>query len=142
VGVNVSLKDYLVPSPPSHPALHTERVQHAAVGVMLDPVEELDHRLLEKDLSLQLQLLRDELKTVTPYMFEKSAVDAATPGGIATVAANPVAEPIHHHHSEHTMKDYIEQGEELFLMPNGLADAFAFGMALLILSIAPFIFSS
>lgn len=116
-------------------ALHTERVQHAAVGVTLDPVEELDHRLLEEDLSLQLKLLKDELNSVPPmHNYEKPAFDVAKSGGGAAVVTDPS-----YHHSDHTLRDYIEQGEELFLMPNGLADAAAFGMALIIISLAPFV---
>jgi len=38
------------------------------------------------------------------------------------------------------MKSMIRTGEQMFLVPNGLADIVSFGVALLIISMAPFLF--
>lgn len=112
-------------------ALKTERLQHEALGLTLDPEEELDHRLLEEDLALQLSLLKEEMSTTPLYNNVKKS--DTTPSKSNAVAA--IANPDYYHH-DHTLRDYVEQGEELFLMPNGLSDAFSFGMALLIIALS------
>lgn len=104
----------------THTALKTERIQYGSLGIVRDPQEEVDHRLLEEDLTLQIAIRRDEI----PH----------TPARNNAVAA--VANPDLH---DHTLRDYVEQGEELFLMPNGVGDAFAFGAALFIIAIGPLI---
>mmetsp|Transcript_5545 Transcript_5545/g.10555 ORF Transcript_5545/g.10555 Transcript_5545/m.10555 type:complete len:197 (+) Transcript_5545:277-867(+) len=116
-------------------ALKTERLQHEALGLPLDPVEELDHRLLEEDLNLQLSLLKDEMMTVPP-LFHDLRKDNEAPSHDNAVAA--IANPNYYHH-DHTLRDYIEQGEELFLMPNGLSEAFSFGMALFIIALSSYL---
>lgn len=115
-------------------ALKTERLQHEALGLSLDPEEEVDHRLLEEDLSLQLSLLKDEM-TASPLYTDLQKETSPQPSHDNVVAA--IANPDYYHH-DHTLRDYVEQGEELFLMPNGLSDAFSFGMALLIIALSSF----
>jgi len=112
-------------------ALKTERIQHGSLGIILDPQEEVDHRLLEEDLTLQIALLKDEMPTTPLYNMKKPYVKPVHNNAIAAIA-----NPDYYHH-DHTLRDYVEQGEELFLMPNGLADTFAFGAALFIIAMAP-----
>jgi hypothetical protein len=100
----------------------------------LEPEEELDHRLLEEDLTLQLSLLKDEMSAV-PLCKNSQKTDAPQPSHDDAVAA--IANPDYYHH-DHTLRDYVEQGEELFLMPNGLSEAFSFGMALFIIALSSF----
>ena len=106
------------------------------MGLQLDPEEELDHRLLEKDLTLQLALLKNEMETTSLDNLEKTKQTENQNEKNNPVAA--IANPEYYHH-DHTLKDYVEQGEELFLMPNGLSDAIAFGAALLLIGAAPFL---
>ena len=113
-------------------ALKTERIQHEALGLTLDPEEELDHRLLEEDLTLQLSLLKDEMSATPLYNLQKSDIKPSETNAVAAIA-NP-----NYYHHDHTLRDYVEQGEELFLMPNGLSDAFSFGMALLIIALSSY----
>ena len=44
-------------------------------------------------------------------------------------------------HPDHNMQSFIQQSEEMFLIPNGFSDVAAFGAALLIISLAPFLFN-
>mmetsp|Transcript_26943 Transcript_26943/g.39895 ORF Transcript_26943/g.39895 Transcript_26943/m.39895 type:complete len:197 (+) Transcript_26943:81-671(+) len=111
-------------------ALKTERIQHAALGITLDPEEEVDHRLLEEDLTLQIALLKDEV----PYNPKRPVVKKPAHNNAVAAIANP-----DYYHHDHTLRDYVEQGEELFLMPNGLGDVFAFGAALFILAMGPLV---
>ena len=114
-------------------ALKTERIQHDALGLMFDPEEELDHRLLEQDLSAQLALLKDEMNSISsdgPYSIQ-GASEIANENTNTNQSLN-----------KHRKKNFVEQGEELFLIPNGLSEAVAFGTALLIIAAAPTIFSS
>ena len=119
-------------------ALKTERLQHAALGLILDPPEEVDHRLLEQDLTLQLALLKDEMNTTPLYNVKKQETAPMKSPSQDNVQVNPVAAIANpeYYHKDHTLRDYVEQGEELFLMPNGLAETFAFGAALLIIGAA------
>eukprot|EP00979_Chaetoceros_neogracilis_P016592 scaffold8717_cov260-Chaetoceros_neogracile.AAC.9 len=54
-------------------------------------------------------------------------------------AVATIANPDYYHH-DHTLRDYVEQGEELFLMPNGVAETFAFGASLFIIAMSPLMF--
>jgi hypothetical protein len=38
------------------------------------------------------------------------------------------------------VQSFVQRGEEMFLIPNGLSDIAAFGVALLIISLTPFLF--
>mmetsp|Transcript_10121 Transcript_10121/g.11827 ORF Transcript_10121/g.11827 Transcript_10121/m.11827 type:complete len:186 (-) Transcript_10121:298-855(-) len=102
-------------------ALKTERIQIESLGIVLDPQEEVDHRLLEEDLTLQIAILKDEIPPTPLYNLKKPDVKPARNNAVAAVA------------------DYVEQGEELFLMPNGIGDTFAFGASLFIIAMAPLI---
>ena len=95
--------------------MKTERIQHEALGFTLDPEEEVGHRLLEEDLTLQIALLKDEVPAKPAH-------------------ANAAAVNTNH---DHTLRDYVEQGEELFLIPNGFGDVVAVGAALFIVAMAP-----
>lgn len=113
--------------------MKTERIQHDALGLRFDPEEELDHRLLEQDLSAQLALLTDEMNSISsdgPYTI---------PG--ANESANENTNT-NQNLNQYRKKNFVEQGEELFLIPNGLSDAVAFGAALLIIAATPTLFSS
>jgi hypothetical protein len=110
-------------------ALHTERLQHSAVGVPLDPVEELDHRLLEEDLSIQLALLKDEMGTLPPpdafaIPSRIPTVDAVTSTVTGTVKKNPVNE-------------FLAQGRDLYFIPFGVTEIFMYGIALMLLFLLP-----
>lgn len=107
--------------------MKTERIQHEALGFTLDPEEEVGHRLLEEDLTLQIALLKDEM----PYNLKRPIAEPAHDNAVAAIA-----NPDYYHH-DHTLRDYVEQGEELFLIPNGLGDVVAFGAALFIVAMAP-----
>ena len=113
-----------------------ERIQHGALGLTLDPEEDLDHRILEQDLAAQLSLLKEEMYTTSLDNEEKSDVKPAHDNVVAAIA-----NPDYYHH-DHTLQDFVEQGEELFLLPNGLSDAFAIGAALLIIAATPYLVSS
>lgn len=95
------------------------------MGLLGDAEEELDHRLLEEDLSLQLALLKEEVAANPVYSLKKPDTKPSHDNAVAAIA-NP-----EYYHKDHTLKDFVEQGEELFLMPNGVAETFAFGIALL-----------
>lgn len=114
--------------------MKTERIQHGSLGTILDPQEEVDHRLLEEDLTLQIALLKGEMPTTPLYNLENSGVMPAPNSAVATIA-----NPDYYHH-DHTLRDYVEQGEELFLMPNGVAETFAFGASLFIIAMSPLMF--
>jgi hypothetical protein len=120
----------------THAALKVERIQHGALGLTLDPEEDLDHRILEQDLAAQLSLLKEEMYTTSLDNEEKSDVKPAHDNVVAAIA-----NPDYYHH-DHTLQDFVEQGEELFLLPNGLSDAFAIGAALLIIAATPYLVSS
>lgn len=112
-------------------ALHTERVQHQAASgiIVIDPVEELDHRLLEEDLTVQLALLKGEMNDLLPYSFERKVLEEA---------AHPEAiDASYYHHRGSTFKGLVQQGEDMFFIPNGLADAAAFCVALFIIAFFP-----
>ena len=109
-------------------ALHTERVQHSAVGLPLDPVEELDHRLLEEDLSIQLALLKDEMGTLPPpdaFSIPRTpSIEAVKSTSIDTVKKNPVT-------------DFFNQGKDLYFIPFGVTETIMYGIALMILFLLP-----
>jgi len=124
-------------------ALHIERLQHEATSFHNDPIEELDHRLLEEDLDFQLALLKDEMHTLpspqtSPHFMNDGKRSFYPPhmmvqNGAAAVTINQ------HHSNQSDLQSLIRQGEEMFLIPNGFSDIVAFGVALLILSLAPFV---
>ena len=107
-------------------ALHTERIQHEISGLIFDPVEELDHRLLEEDLTVQLSLLKGEMKNLLPYAYEKHAIEAVQQEN--TMIPIPRKE---------SFKGFVEQTEDLFMAPNGFADAAAFCIALFVIAFFP-----
>uniref|UniRef100_A0A7S3PWK5 Uncharacterized protein n=1 Tax=Chaetoceros debilis TaxID=122233 RepID=A0A7S3PWK5_9STRA len=107
-------------------ALHTERIQHEISGLIFDPVEELDHRLLEEDLTVQLSLLKGEMKNLLPYAYEKHAIEAVQQEN--TMIPIPRKE---------SFKGFVEQTEDLFMAPNGFADAAAFCIALFVIAFSP-----
>jgi len=109
-------------------ALKTERIQYGSLGIVLDPQEEIDHRILEEDLTLQIAILKDEIPPTPLYNLKKPDVKPAHKNGVAAIA------------NDHTLRDYVEQGGELFLMPNGVGDVFAFGVAFFIIAMAPLMF--
>lgn len=78
-------------------------------------------------MTLQLAILKDEVPTTSLYKLKNPKYDNIKKNAVAAIAT-----PDYYHH-DHTLKDYVEEAEELFLLPNGLADAFAFGLALLII---------
>ncbi len=97
--------------------------------IAIDPVEELDHRLLEEDLTVQLALLKGEMNDLLPYSFERK---------VSEEAAHPEAiDASYYHHRGNTLKGLVQQGEDMFFIPNGLADAAAFCMALFIVAFFP-----
>eukprot|EP01083_Nonionella_stella_P085030 235483_1 len=110
-------------------ALHTERIQHEISGLIFDPVEELDHRLLEEDLTVQLSLLKGEMNSLLPYTYEKHAIES--------VQQEDTMMPIPQH--KESFKGFVEQTEDLFLAPNGFADAAAFCIALFVIAFFPFL---
>ncbi len=116
--------------------MKAERIQHGALGLTLDPEEELDHRLLEQDLAAQLALLKEELSPVPGIKEKEDLMETPAHDNVVAAIANP-----EYYHKDHTLKDYVEQGEELFLIPNGLSDAVAIGAALVILAASPQLFS-
>lgn len=150
--------------------MHTERLQHQAANYQADFAQELDHRLLEEDLSFQLALLKDEMHTLPssgssphfitnngkpsfsppPIMVDVSGnEDSQAPSVMIDSSNNAVSTTTTtiamQHDDDHDHGDaaslwntMIRQGEEMFLIPNGLSDIVAFGIALLILSLAPF----
>lgn len=128
-------------------ALHTERLQHESSGFKTDFAEELDHRLLEEDLEFQLALLKDEMHTLprwsSPHFVNNGKPSFSPPpstmmvpqqSGSTAATMTPPPSP------STSIQSMILRGEEMFLIPNGLADIAAFGLALLILSLTPFFF--
>lgn len=106
-------------------ALHTERIQHEISGLIFDPVEELDHRLLEEDLTVQLSLLKGEMNNLLPYAYEK--------GSQQEDSMIPIP------HRKESLRGFVEQTEDLFMAPNGFADAAAFCIALFAVAFFPFL---
>lgn len=129
-------------------ALHIERLQHEATSYRNDPAKELDHRLLEEDLEFQLALLKDEMHTLpspqlSPHFMTNGKTTFYPPhlaiqSNAGTTGAMDEHQR-HHQKSDTNLQSFVRQGEEMFLIPNGFSDIVAFGVALLILSIAPFI---
>ena len=112
-------------------ALQEEKLDHfvsQSAGVLFDPVDELDHRLLEQELSLQLDLLKEELGTVTSQL-SPEATNGYTADDMLPIADLITKRP--------SVPDFVTRGEEMFLLPNGLAEASAFGVALFILAMVP-----
>lgn len=129
-------------------ALHTERLQHQAANYQSsDITEEIDHRLLEEDLSFQLELLKNEMHTLprwsSPHFIINGKPSFSPPPVMMDTSGNAAAtSSLQQEHQNHTMdmKSMIRTGEQMFLVPNGLADIVSFGVALLIISMAPFLF--
>jgi len=95
-------------------ALKVERIQHGALGLILDVEEELVHRQLENDLDNQLALLNNAINMNSL--------------GAEEIYSVAVASPDNHHH------DQSLKGEELFLIPNVLSETVVYGIALLIIA--------
>lgn len=119
-------------------ALHTERVQHqAAAGIMaLDPVEELDHRLLEEDLTVQLALLKGELNDLLPYSFERKVSDIVNKD-MKGAASTDASRASYYGHNGNVLKRAYDQGENMFLIPSSVGDAAVFCLALFIIAFFP-----
>ena len=47
--------------------------------------------------------------------------------------------PTDHHTPAPALQSFAQRGGEIFLIPNGLGDVVAFGAALLIITLAPFL---
>jgi len=107
-------------------ALHTERVQASLIGATLDPVDVLDHRRLEEDLSTQLSLLAHQQQVG---------------GDLSTKQRNKDQEEIHDKNLNIAadVQHLIEEGEQIFLAPTGIGEGIAMIVALLFIVAMPYL---
>lgn len=103
--------------------LHTERLtnfldESSGLSSALDPDQEVGHILLEEDLSLQLSLLRDEIGSVVDL----------TPNSI------PGDDPLHL--EDETVSSTVSDSS-MFALGNGLPEALAICVAVLLITFAP-----
>merc|ERR1712038_1870399 len=118
-------------------------VQHAfSLENEMDPVEALDHRLLEEELALQLDLLKDKLNPVsfhedqfitpTPILdtekYERDLMDfkaddfKSTESKTVTPATSSAKAPGTMNTSPSTMDKDESSLQSFFLMPDGLSE--------------------
>ena len=135
-------------------ALHKERIQQtfafSSFENGLDPVDALDHQLLEEELKLQLDLLKDELNPVsfhedqfiTPIptldteKYERDLMDfigstegkAVAPPMITSDTVDASTKTLDK--DEPSLQSFMKQKEDLFLMPSGSSESIGIIVAL------------
>lgn len=111
-------------------ALHTERIQHSAVGIPLDPLEELDHRILEKELRDQIHLLKNHMGSFTSGDYPAIITQSRSTGDInqGSIGTSMKID---------RLSSFFSQGRDLFLIPFDVTEMLMYVVALMFLFILP-----